>query len=399
MKQIIYLLDGLTPYALSKFNKVYSGITNKNNFINKLMKNSHIYINAFGYGETYSTTYGFNTGQDIYKTNCDSFQNFNSFPQNKNLALYFKKNNYKNIFFRNAHHNSPTKGFYGRYLNTITKNFDYICLKKKKKNYTFNNFCEDQNLDDLLIKNHNLMFYFHDFTLHDHKLVYKNSSPKKYLTAFEEASKIIEKNLKRLKFNANNDILYFLSDHGMTYAPYDQMYFNRNFNYESNYHNLYLKDKIQFVFFVKFPNSKKNKIVKFVEPKKIFSLIKIYNEKYNYSNLLKSIKKKLSNSIIISLKSPISDRFNNFFIKETLHTHLLYLSFKKKISFALNHPNKYFDLIYLRTINRKECPKVFLNKIKNYYSKKNMYKKIFIYFMSLINRIFQKLLTKYKNVI
>ena len=54
-------------------------------------------------------------------------------------------------------------------------------------------------------------------------------------------------------------------------------------NYESNYHNLYFKDKIQFVFFVKFPNSKKKKIVKFVEPKKIFSLIKIYNEKYNYS--------------------------------------------------------------------------------------------------------------------
>ena len=133
MKQIIYLLDGLTPYALSQFKKVYSGIKNKDNFINKLMKDSHIFKNAFGYGETYSTTYGFNTGQDIYKTNCDSFQNFNSFPKNKNLGLYFRKKNYKNIFFRNAHHSSPTKGFYGRYLNAITENFDYICLKKKEK--------------------------------------------------------------------------------------------------------------------------------------------------------------------------------------------------------------------------------------------------------------------------
>ena len=52
----------------------YRGIRNKDNFINKLMKNSHVYLNAFGYGETYSTTYGFNTGQNIYKTNCDSFQ-------------------------------------------------------------------------------------------------------------------------------------------------------------------------------------------------------------------------------------------------------------------------------------------------------------------------------------
>ena len=98
MKQVIYILDGLTPYALLQFKEVYRGIRNKDNFINKLMKNSHVYLNAFGYGETYSTTYGFNTGQNIYKTNCDSFQNFNSFPKNKNLALFFEKINIR-IFF------------------------------------------------------------------------------------------------------------------------------------------------------------------------------------------------------------------------------------------------------------------------------------------------------------
>ena len=39
------------------------------------------------------------------------------------------------------------------------------------------------------------MFYFHDFTLHDHKLVYKILR-QKYLSAFEMASKIVEKILK-----------------------------------------------------------------------------------------------------------------------------------------------------------------------------------------------------------
>jgi len=330
MKQIIYILDGLTPYALSQFKKVYSRSTNKNNFINKLMKNSHVYINSFGYGETYSTTYGFNTGQDIYKTNCDSFQSFNSFPENKNIALFFKKRKYKNIFFRNAHHNSPTKGFYSRYLKAITNNYDYICLKKKRQNYSFSNFCDDQKLDLLLNKKKKLMFYFHDFTLHDHKLVYKNSSPKKYLSACEIAFKIVEKNLKRLRFNDKEDILYFLSDHGMTYAPYDQMYFNKYFDYEKNYSKIYSKDKIQSVFFVKFPNSFYLKIKKFVEPKKIYSLIQIYSNFYKYKNLFEKIRKKLSNFIIISVKSPISDRFNNFLIKENLHTHLIYLSFNLK---------------------------------------------------------------------
>lgn len=394
MKQIIYLLDGLTPYALLQFKKVYSGIKNKNNFINKLMKNSHIYINAFGYGETYSTTYGFNTGQDIYKTNCDSFQNFNSFPKNKNLALFFKKKNYKNIFFRNAHHNSPTKGFYGRYLNAITDNYDYICLKKKRQNYSFSNFCDDQKLDLLLNKKKKLMFYFHDFTLHDHKLVYKNSSPKKYLSAFEIASKIVEKNLKRLRFNDKEDILYFLSDHGMTYAPYDQMYFNKNFEYEKNYSKLYSQDKIQSVFFVKFPNSVYLQIKKFVEPKKIYNLIQIYSNFYKYKNLFVKIKKKLSNFIVISVKSPISDRFNNFLIKENLHTHLIYLSFKTRIAYALNHPKKCFDLNKFIFIKYRNMPKTFKIKIETYFSKINIFKKIIIYLLSLIIRIYAKL---YKN--
>ena len=102
--------------------------------------------------------------------------------------------------------------FYGRYLKAITNNFDYICLKKKSKDYTFSNFCDDQELDLLINEKKDLMFYFHDFTLHDHKLVYKNSSPKKYLSAFNTASRIVEKNLNRLKFNEKEDILYFLSD-------------------------------------------------------------------------------------------------------------------------------------------------------------------------------------------
>ena len=386
MKQVIYILDGLTPYALLQFKEVYRGIRNKDNFINKLMKNSHVYLNAFGYGETYSTTYGFNTGQNIYKTNCDSFQNFNSFPKNKNLALFFRENKYTNIFFRNAHHESPIKGFYGRYLSAVTENFDYVCLKKKRKNYTFNNFYEDNQLDKLQLKEKNLMFYFHDFTLHDHKLVYKNSSPKKYLSAFETASKIVEKNIKRLNFNPNKDILYFLSDHGMTYNPYDQMYFNKNFNYHLHYKKMYSNDKIQFTFFVKFPNSRKNKITKFVEPRKIYDLIKIYNKYYKTSNLIDKIYKKLTNTIIISLKSPISDKFNNFIIKENFHTHLIYLSKKEKVSFALNHPKTYEILFNSKKIKNRKILLKLKKKIKIYYSKRNICKKVLIYFISLVLR-------------
>ena len=54
----------------------------------------------------------------------------------------------------------------------VTENFDYVCLKKKRKNYTFNNFYEDNQLDKLQLKEKNLMFYFMILLTH-HKLVYK----------------------------------------------------------------------------------------------------------------------------------------------------------------------------------------------------------------------------------
>ena len=390
MKQIIYILDGLTPYALLNFKKIYSRVKNKNNFINKLSLNSHFFSNSFGYGETHSTTYAFNTGENIYETNCDSFQSFNSFPPKKNLSLFFKKKKYKNVFFRNAHHESPIKGFYGRYLKAITNNFDYICLKKKSQNYTFSNFCDDQKLDLLINEKKDLMFYFHDFTLHDHKLVYKNSSPKKYLSAFNIASRIVEKNLNRLKFNEKEDILYFLSDHGMTYAPYEKMYFDKNFAYENHYNKLYAQDKIQTVFFVKFPKSEKLKIKKFLEPKNVYNLIQIYSNFYKEKILYKKIKKKLSNFIITSVKSPISDGFNNFLIKENFHTHLIYLSDKLKIAYALNHPIKCLDLDTSKHMNYHKIPKAFTIQIEKYFSKFNLFKKIAVYLWSILIRIYFK---------
>ena len=152
--------------------------------------------------------------------------------------------------------------------------------------------------------------------------------------------------------------------------------------------NLLLKQE---VFFVKFPNSFNHKVKKFVEPKKIYSLIQIYSNFYKYKNLYIKIKKKLTNFIIISVKSPISDRFNNFLIKENLHTHLIYLSFTSKIAYALNHPKKCLNLNKFLYIEYSKMPKTLKIKIESYFSKVNILKKIIIYLLSLIIRVYVKL--------
>ena len=45
----------------------------------------------------------------------------------------------------------------------------------------------------------------------------------------------------------------------MTYNPYDQMYFNKNFNYHLHYKKMYSNDKIQFTFLLNFQIQEKIK--------------------------------------------------------------------------------------------------------------------------------------------
>ena len=61
---------------------------------------------------------------------------------------------------------------------------------------------------------------------------------------------------------------------------------NKNFAYENHYNKLYAQDKIQSVFFVKFPKSEKLKIKKFLEPKNVFNLIQIYSNFYKEKMLI-----------------------------------------------------------------------------------------------------------------
>ena len=386
-------MDGLTPYALKGFNKHFHKIYLHENKISKLMNESISFQNSYGYGETYSTTYAINTGENIYKNNCDSFQNFNSFKNNnKNLASYFKKNKYVNIFFRNAHQDSPIKGFYKRYLDAITKSYHYKLLKKKKKNYSLKNFFSEHNLHEVIKNNKNIFFYIHDFTLHDHKLVYRNSTPQKYLKALKQACLVFENNLKILNFNYKTDILYFLSDHGMTFAPIDEIYFKKNSNlYNNFYQNIFADDKIKSVFFIHSHIKKKIIFNKFVKPENTYKIIKTFAKNYYKKELLFLLKKFLKKNILISLRSPLSDTKNNFFLKETLHTHSIFINKNSKISYSHNHDKKFINLNSFKIISNSKVPKLLSQHVKIYYSKKNIMRKITIYFISIILRSIDKI--------
>ena len=96
------------------------------------MEKSIILQNVYGHAETYSTIFSALTGKDIYKNKCDSWTDKNSFKEASDLGKNFKSKGFTNIYMRNASSNNSLLSFYGRFLKSVSKDFDYKFLQKKK---------------------------------------------------------------------------------------------------------------------------------------------------------------------------------------------------------------------------------------------------------------------------
>ena len=399
MNCIVYLLDGLSPLAIkNKNNKNFLGKKIKENYISKLQKNSVNFYNIFGYGETFSTTYELFTGKNIYKSYCDAFHLLTSFPENKNLGYYFKKNNFNTFFFRDPHENHPMGGYYGRYFNAMKKNFDFFCIKKKNKNYNFNNFFDEKNIKNFLSKKNNNFFIFHDYSLHDNKKAYSDSTPKNYLEAVDHSAKIVKSNLDLIKYNENRDTLIFLSDHGLNLKPHDQLHFNKKISkekYEAYYKNLFLNEKIKITCFIKSPGIKTEVNRNYYKPNFIFSVLKNFAQKKlkkDTINKLVTKLKKNNKKIIISLRAAKQDPYNNFFLKNYFHCHLVYLSKSKKIAYSHKHKNLFFNIANREFVTNSVEKKELDNFVKKYFNFKNYITKAIILLLSLTIRSVSKLI-------
>ena len=398
MNCIIYLLDGLSPLAIkNKKNKKFCGIAIKENYISKLQENSIHFDNAFGYGETFSTTYEFFTGKNIYKSYCDAFNLLTSFPKNKNLGYYFKKNNFNTFFFRDPHENHPTTGFYGRYFSAMTENFDFFCVKKKNKNYNFKSFFNDNKIDNFITKDKKNFFVFHDYTLHDNKKAYKNSTPKSYLEAVDISANTIKSNLDLIKYNDKKDTLIFLSDHGLNLKPYDELHYDKKISkekYDEYYKALFLNEKIKFTSFIKGPGIKYEINKNYYKPSFIFFLLKSFAKKKLKKQTIKTLitKLKKNNKIIISLRSANQNPYNNFFLKNYFHCYFLLLGKYKNIVYSHNHKCPYFDMDNKKYLKKEKVERNFKKIIEEYFSLKNYFIKSILFVISIIIRVIKKIL-------
>mgnify|MGYP001184206921 CR=1 FL=1 len=401
MKHIFYLLDGFSPLSLKReFSKIYEKKLKKKNFIDKLSERSVFFKNCYGYGETYSTVYSMINGKDIYENYCDAPEIHFSFKRHVSLLDFYKNKDFKTIYFRNAKSHYPINGFYKRFNESFAKRFDKYCLKKSSPSYNLKDFLLSNNFfKNYNNNNHNIFYFIHDMSFHDNKNVY-DGNVRQHLKAFEKASKEVKKNLKLIKNNKFIDTIFFLSDHGLSTKPFNKIHTEKNLNkdkYENYYKNMFLDEKIKFLFFISSPSVTKQVITQFVEPTNVFKIIKEYNNS-KFKTFVYKIKKKLNNKIVISLKNAKGSGYGNYFLNNIFHFHFLRIDFNGKQIYSHKHKNTYMleENKLLKKVNKYKIDRKLRIKINNYYSYKNLIiKSVLLIFSDIIvfpSKIIRKLM-------
>lgn len=401
MKHIFYLLDGFTPMSLKReLSTIYDKKFKKENFLEKLSKRSLYFKNCYGYGETYSTVYSMINGKNIYDNYCDAPEILFSFKKYYSLLDHYKKLNFKTVYFRNVKPHYPTNGFYNRFNQSFAKNFDHYCLKKKNINYDLKTYLLSNNNFENYNNKFNVFYFIHDMSFHDNKMVY-NGNLKQHFKAFDNASKTVNFNLKLLNYVESKDTLFFLSDHGLSTRPYNKIHtekYLKREKYENYYKSMFSDEKIKFMFFINSPKIKKKIISNYVYPSNIFSIIIQHNNK-NFKYFYKKIKKILNDTVIISLRNAKASTYGNYILNNIFHFHFIKIS--KKVKYVYSHKHKYHYKIEknnsFKKIEFNKLDGQLIKKINNYYSFKNLSKKTFFLFISVLIIFSSKIVKKILN--
>jgi len=369
---------------------------NKLTFFDKLIKKSILIENVYGHGETYSTIYAALTGKNIYKNHCDAWFIEDSFKDFSDLGKIFKEKAFTNIYLRNASPNNDLGNFYGRFLGSISNNFDYKYLQRPKKNHNFTNYLKEKNLiKSLKNKNKNFFILIHDYTLHDSREAY-NGDHKKILDVINnKLTKNFKKTLSNISYNSKKDNLIVLSDHGLTKYPESKLYTSSitdKKEYDKYYKNIFLDEKIKMLFFIKPPNLKKKiTINKNYYANNIHFILKsFFQNKNKIEKFINIIKKNSPKFLITSVRSTRATIYENYFEKINFHNHIIYIKGKRKIIYSNKHPNKFIiekNNKFLK-INKELIDQKFKIWIDNYFSLSNKIKRYLLFGKYKIKRLF-----------
>ena len=391
----------MSPFALKSLSKKFYNVENKKiTYFDKLIDKSVLIKNIYGHGETYSTIFTVLTGKNIYKNNCDSWYIKNSFEAFSDLGSIFKQKGFTNIYMRNASQNNSNQNFYGRFLNSVSNDFDYKLLKKTYQKDTFSKYINrERKLNELLKKKQKKFFILvHDYTLHDSKGAY-NGNKRKILDVIDkDLTNNFKETLLKINYNKSTDNLIVFSDHGLTVSPESDLY-TQNFvtkkKYDELYKKIFLDEKIKMLFFINSPKIKKKKIINGnYQAVDIYSIIKKFTiDNVDLNNFLIFTKNKSKKKLITSVRSTRATIYENYYEKNNFHNHIIYIKNKEKIIYSSKHENKFLKQVKNKFLNisEGEIDNYFTSWIIDYFSLYNRCKKYLLFTKYKINALISKI--------
>ncbi len=401
MKNIIYIIDSLSPLALKSLSKKFYKIkNNKFTHFDKLIKKSILIENIYGHGETYSTIFTALTGKNIYKYNCDSWYLKDSFKKFSDFGFDFKKKDFTNIYLRNASPNSSNEGFYGRFLNSVSKDFDYKLLKKQSKKDTFSKYIKRERKLNELLKNKEKKFFIliHDYTLHDSKDAY-NGNTKKILNVIDKnLTKNFKDTLLNINYDKKKDNLIVFSDHGLTVSPESNLYTKSDISkkqYDMLYKNIFLDEKIKMLFFINTPKINKKKIIKGnYQAKDLYYIIhNFFKNTKRLNKFFNFVKSRGKKTLITSVRSTRATIYENYYEKNNFHNHIIYIKNKKKFIYSNKHEVNFIEQVENKffSVSEGKIDDNFKLWIDDYFTLQNRIKKYFLFTKYKISRLFAKI--------
>ena len=210
---IFYLMDGVSATKLTSFNNQrWNEAKNANvqaNYVDELSKQSHVFKYCYGFDTTQGSMYSIFSGQSHHETPISATQDCKLLRIRHSIMKILKDKGYKTHTFTNL---------YTRNMSLPLDDFDRFEFEPFKYDFS------ESKLDNHfwgINNNEKLFLFIHDMYTHDQNGLYVTKKKLTLTTAeyeklINDHSKLVEKNLEFLKFDPEQDLLVFFSDHGMT---------------------------------------------------------------------------------------------------------------------------------------------------------------------------------------
>ena len=291
MRVIWYFIDSLSPALIPELNPAWFNAKLpaqvRGTVLNELAARGLRISNGYSYGYTQASVTSLLTGTDIAENpGGDAKEVENSFIRifDETITSQFKKAGFRTAYYGNLNTRGVTwagkYGWHPRFHSTLYRDFDEVFPGAERSNWTAEEHLGKDRASQLFgldrSPDEKQFIMLYDYSLHDDSRSYNGATFETYTEAARDSIGYLKRNLEFLRYDPEKDFLVFSSDHGLTLAPYTDVYFNPKIGsevYEKYWPTVLSEIRMKFCFFIAGPGIEGRTLSTPVHAKDVFPLV------------------------------------------------------------------------------------------------------------------------------